>query len=247
MSHRARSHSPLARTILAGALAWLALGCSSSPHPYTITGSSALAAYVAESPERPTVIVDLDDTVVDGSTWKSIRLAADIGYRRTPPFPQSPRVLRRLARRWNVVFVTARPDFVAESTLLWLEHHGFPTAPVIFASSFLLTDRGKEDYKTAAIAAVRDAGLLVLAGVGDKATDMVAYERHDLRRYLLLESPDDPDLERTGDVDAIDLITESWLDAWFRIGAALDLVDASESAEETVKRTDRGPDPIPSL
>lgn len=175
-------------------------GCASGGG-WHVCDESLLDDYVRGG--RPAVVVDIDDTLVDGGPVNSLRLVLGIGHRSVPPFAGAPEVLRDLGKRWNVVLLTARDDALASRTLEWLEASGFPRLPVIFSSSWLLTARAREGFKRRAIERLKAGGLDVELGIGDKPDDLLAYERCKLTTILVLESHRDPDLSRT--LEALDL------------------------------------------
>ncbi len=202
-------------------LPFLLSGCATSSPPIKITVAreDVLDDYVKNRARKPVFIVDLDDTVVDGSTRNSVALFFGAGHDDTRPFLRAPTSLRIIEDKgWNVIFVTARPDLLQKQTLAWLELHGFLAAPVIFSSGLLLSAEAKEDFKASAIAELRRHGLRVEAGVGDKASDMGAYLRHGLRMAFIAKDGDDPDIavvtERFGEGREPDLREIGWDRAW---------------------------------
>lgn len=48
-------------------------------------------------------------------------------YHALNPIPYAASTLRALASTVKIVYITARPMFARQATLLWLERHGFPT------------------------------------------------------------------------------------------------------------------------
>jgi len=167
------------------------LGCAPEAL-FVLERDEVLNEYVESLSNRPTLVVDLDDTVVDGGLWNSTTLFFDLCYG-AEPFPGAPESLCDLATRWNVVFVTARPDWVKDQTVQWLDAQGFPNAPVLFSPSPLLTSDAKRRYKAGAIGELRDRGLIVRYGVGDRASDVLAYDENGANAVLIVERSDDGD------------------------------------------------------
>ena len=214
----------LTRTTVLVSLAVTLSGCTLSGLPFTITRGERLDAYLAEDATRPTVVVDLDDTVVDGSWWSLLKLILDVGYQGTDPLPGAAQTLRGVSGRFHVVFVTARDDSLADQTLEWLRRHEFPDAPVVFSSSLLLCSEAKERYKTAAISALGARGLRLLVGVGDRPSDIGAYARHGLRKILVAENLTDPDVEEMTlqlDDSRFPTLAHPWDEAWTHIDKLL--------------------------
>ena len=188
----------------AGVLVLVAAGCRLDGEPYTIARSDILDRYLAESPGRPALLVDIDDTLVDGGFFAKMRLALNLFPSWQKPFDEAPDSLKSLEERWNVVLVTARDDFFQKRTLRWLDRQSFPETPVVFSTCLLLSASSQADYKSAAIGALKRRGLRVTHGVGDKASDIEAYRRGDLRAVLILEDPFDEDLGETLETLEID-------------------------------------------
>jgi hypothetical protein len=207
--------------VVAVALPLLLSGCatSSAPIKITIAREDVLDDYVKNRAQRPVVIVDLDDTVVDGGTLNSVALFLSAGQEDTRPFLRAPTSLQIVENNgWSVIFLTARPKLLQKQTLAWLDLHGFLETPVIFSPTILLSAQAKEDFKASAIANLRRHGLRIEAGVGDKASDMGAYLRNDLRMAFIAENAEDPDIadvtERLGSGRKPDLREIGWDGAW---------------------------------
>src|SRR5262245_60600645 len=187
----------LASPDLRAALALLLLVAGCSTGEFRIENETALEGYLVRSPERPVLIVDIDDTIVRRGGGSSIRLWAHVGYRGDRPLEGAPQALRLLAGRWNLIFLTARDDSLRNPTLDWLGSHGFPQAPVVFSDSYLYGEKSRADFKQGAIRRLLEKGFKPGWGIGDKASDMVAYRENGLRTILILDGPFDPDQGRT--------------------------------------------------
>lgn len=130
-------------------------------------------AYVAPD-DSPLIVSDVDgtltasenafiETVVNGEqpgvqtgASAAFRAAADLGY---PP-----------------VYVTARGNQYTDATRQWLAAQGFPRGPLRLAASFVTLPGGDTvDFKTTAIDELIGAGLRVVMGIGNRATDITAY------------------------------------------------------------------------
>jgi len=235
-----RRSIPRALALIALALALALAGCAAPTLAWSIRRGDLLALTVSERAERPALVVDLDDTVVRGGFGNGLRLATGCCYLGSEPFASAPQALTRLASTWNIVFLTARDDWVDDETLAWLDRHEFPAAPVVFSSSVLWSRRAKEDYKASALAELRARGLAVRAGVGDKASDIGAYWRARVKRvFLILENADDDDLAATREREAllpsgvgfIELVCERPDDAWEQIAARLTAIAAADESD----------------
>ena len=174
---------PASRTLLLSAALLFVLavtGCR-GPHARLYRGES----FDAPLGGRPTLVVDLDGTVVDGARWARGLVDPLVGA--APPFPDAPAALGRLARAHQIVFVTARPAFTSRATLQWLDAHGFPRAPVVFAYPFALGGRMQRPYKSGVIRWLMHRQRPLAWGIGDTATDMSAYAVADMASVRILE------------------------------------------------------------
>jgi hypothetical protein len=179
----------------AAALLLLAAGCATAG--YRIEGESLLHGYLERSRERPVLIVDIDDTVVEGGFWNAFLLWTRICRGGVAPFEGAPRSLEQLEGRWNVVILTARDGCLRGPTLVWLSENRFPSTPVIFSRRAIFTAAGRAEYKRLAIGDLLKKGLQPGWGIGDKASDMLAYRQNGLHTVLILDGPRDPDLGKT--------------------------------------------------
>lgn len=190
------THRPAARRALPLALVLLVARCAAPAAHWARPVESGQAA-VEPSRAKPAVVVDLDDTVVDGGLLSSLRLVLGFPYSGVAPFEGASEALGQLERDWSIVILTSRASFLEGTTLKWLDGHGFPRAPVAFSSRPILTKNGREEFKRRAIADLKLRGMRVEYGVGDKGTDIRAYLRNGLKAILVLDGPGDPDLGRT--------------------------------------------------
>ncbi len=181
-------------------------GCASTGSEWTIAREDLLESYRGEGGRKPVLVVDIDGTLVDGGTWNSIRLYFNLFYSSLEPFPEAPQRLRELQDDWNCILLTARDDSLANRTLHWLERHGFPELPVVFSRSYLFLDSSTERFKEAAIARLKEEGLRVDLGVGDKATDVAAYQANGLKAILILNGAGDPDLNAALEILGLEAI-----------------------------------------
>jgi hypothetical protein len=222
-------------------LSALFAGCATPESPSVVVRGDALDAAAQQVDPKPVLVVDLDDTVVEGGFWNSLRLALGLFYGSTPPLENAPTHLRELERDWNIVFVTARSGFLDQRTIAWLDRHEFPRAPVFFSSRWLLSSERREEYKSLVIVEIKQRGLTPRFGVGDKASDLGAYYRNDMESILLLSGPEDPDLDKTLErfgvdeiddgrlTDSIDLVLFDPATSCARLSSHLDLSRGGEA------------------
>jgi hypothetical protein len=93
----------------------------------------AMEALIFGFPRGRTLLVcDIDETV-SATHYRDLFFADD--DLRSQPIDEAAAVLRDLAPRYGLVYLTARPGFLLEKTKRWLKRHEFPPAPIITTSS----------------------------------------------------------------------------------------------------------------
>lgn len=147
-------------------------------------------AYVA--PRGTAVIAsDVDGTLTESedAILNTVLFGDDIAHQ-----PNAPRALA--AARRPVIYLTSRGDQYTEVTRRWLEVHGFPRGPLRLARA-VITQPGPKTvaFKTDALRALR---IPLVAGIGNRASDITAYANVGLSpRQILINLP-----EFTGEVAA---------------------------------------------
>ena len=141
------------------------------------------------SPRKPTLVLDLDGTILDRNFWESLRLYLVPSARTGRIFSQAAPVLRRLGGKARLVGVTARCLLAAGNTRRWLRAQGVPDIPVLHAPFFLVTERARVRFKRRALRRLKDEGHRLVLGVGDRGSDLEAYVREGLFPVLLVPSP----------------------------------------------------------
>ncbi|MCO5170610.1 MAG: hypothetical protein M9894_30125 [Planctomycetes bacterium] len=139
-------------------------------------------------PARPVAVVDIDGTLSDLPDWQ----VPFVGHR-APTFEGAPAVMADLARRFQIVYLTARDDAFDGKTRQFLALHGFPDGPVVYNDLGLGTRAERDQlrpgnhgaFKLAEIEALRARGVNVTIGVGNAETDAYAYEQAGLPSYIL--------------------------------------------------------------
>lgn len=145
--------------------------------------------------DTPIIIVDLDDTVI---VTNVLRLAAGAAM----PVPGSLEALGRLSGDYTVVYLTFRPDPLGLRSKRWLKRHHYPAGPLLMPSKADLLG-GSGDFKSRKLRKLRKSFDRIAIGVGDKISDVRAYEDNDLTGFLLLPVREFKDSE-----DCFDLIEE---------------------------------------
>lgn len=131
-------------------------------------------AYVAP-PATRVIVSDVDGTLTasEHAFVQTVVANSKIGAQ-----PGAAEAFRTLADRgYQPVYVTARGEVFTEKTRAWLAQQGFPRGPMILAED-LVTVPGPATvaFKTGAMDQLHAAGLVVAGGIGNRATDIAAYE-----------------------------------------------------------------------
>jgi hypothetical protein len=144
--------------------------------------ASSVSARRVEVPEqtvhrpalsRTTLVVDIDETLCI-TDYNSVLWG--IGRDDSVPLPGAVAAMSRLAREYNIVYLTARPKSCENRTRRWLVSRGFPDGPLVTSPTvgdFL----GQTGFKKSMLAKLQQQYGRMLIGIGDKPTDAEAY-RH---------------------------------------------------------------------
>lgn len=140
----------------------------------SVAGDRSGAAFIGfvAPPGAPVIVSDVDGTLTESENAypKALAIGGDV-----PTQPDAPAALMHAAVRGvSIIYVTARGDRFANDTRAWFAAKGFPRGPVKMPAS-IITLPGEDtiEFKTEALAAVEDFELL--AGIGNRATDVSAY------------------------------------------------------------------------
>ncbi len=161
---------------------------SASARERRTTPTIATSRLFVLDPARPVAVVDIDGTISDLPDWQ----VPFVGHR-APTFAGAPALMADLARRFQIVYLTARDDLFDEGTRAFLARHGFPDGPIVYNDLGLRTpeERGQLDphahgeFKLGQLQALRARGVAVTIGIGNAETDAFAYEQAGLPSYIL--------------------------------------------------------------
>jgi len=143
-----------------------------------LTQVSPVEVFVrVREPNAVFVVVDLDHTLVDSSFWKVLLGGGS-------PMANSKAVMKRVAERYSVIYLTHRPDLMMHTSKNWLEQHGYPPGPLL-VSDVEETVRGSRWFKSRKLEHVRKTFVNVRIGIGDKIGDAQAYADNGMEAYLI--------------------------------------------------------------
>lgn len=166
-----------------------------SPGDYVVTAEAmpgalekmppgpARAIVCCRQADAPLIIVDLDKTLV-GAGFRTVLMSDP------PPMPRSIEVMNQLARRFTVVYLTHRLDYLGPKSKGWLAAHGYPRGPVLLSDKreFL---QGSGHYKAEVLGNLRRRFTGRFIGIGDKPSDIQAYLAHRAEAFLLMRIRED--------------------------------------------------------
>lgn len=201
---------------------------------WSLDRGSILDEYVANP--KPVIAIDIDDTLTTETWFDVIFLVLspliDYGLLKfTQPLNSAVDVLTALVPDFHLVLITARPSFLAEETLSWLDENDFPRMPLFTTARLTTFLSGDEtaQYKTDAVQYLLDRGLSVDYGIGNAPTDIKAFGSSGATTILILDGPRDDDLGETLSILDLDTYPAAGLDlviigqgqAWDTIQAEL--------------------------
>ena len=123
------------------------------------------------------VVIDLDHTLVDSSFTRVL-----VGG--GTPMADSQRVAKRIAKKYDIIYLTHRPDLMMHTSKTWLRRYKYPPGPLL-VSKLTQALSSSEKFKAAKLAEVLKEFPNVQIGIGDKLGDAKAYAQNGLRAYLI--------------------------------------------------------------
>lgn len=200
---RAQAHAPAlragGRTPLRRAMSLLALAMAVEPGcagQGPLLDRAAYARIAGRTSDAPAIVTDIDGTIYDVSEGRALRHAAE--------------ALTRLARDHGVIYLTARPTIFRipgltanrNGSFEFLCEEGFPAGPLYTSSLYHFIFLGQDGGKLRNLHRIReeDGYAPLVAGVGDKLADWLAYRDIVGTVFIIFDGPDDPDREDFRDV-----------------------------------------------
>ncbi len=129
--------------------------------------------------DRPVIVVDIDGTLTKRKTWYP--------WCKEPiPYDNyAAKVLRQLAEKYAIVYLSGRPLPLHKVTRKWLEKYGFPKGPVVLwwlSSPRWLTVK---NYKVDTLDSLKQAGINLVWGIGNTEDDIEAYLKAGLKAIAI--------------------------------------------------------------
>ncbi len=166
--------------------------------------------------EAPMLVVDMDKTLV-ASGFEQVLIG------QPEPMPDSPAVMKRLAERYTIVYLTHRPDYFGPKSKAWLAEQGYPSGPVLLSNvgEFL---SGSGAFKSAVLEQLKKRFSRIEIGIGDKVSDAQAYLDNGLKAFLILQiSPQASSQQLRQQAESIRALPEAAqvVTGWNQIGKAV--------------------------
>ena len=153
-----------------------------------VAPASLLVAVRAE--QTPFIVIDLDHTVVDSSFF-SVLLG------KAKPMKGAAKTIKELNRHYSLIYLTHRPELLANKSKNWLNKNGFVRAPLL-VSSLRQAIGSSAKFKATRLKNLRQKFPNICIGIGDKFEDVQAYLDNDMVAYLIphYDKNDDDDLRK---------------------------------------------------
>lgn len=135
--------------------------------------------------QRVGVVLDIDDTLT-----ASDRLPPDGAARVRDP--ETAAVVRALARRYDLLYVSGRLRWSSSVTRRWLRREGFPLAPLFLRDLKRSGTLRSGTYKERLLRGLRRRFPNILVGVGDEDSDVQAYSDCGMLPILIEEREEEP-------------------------------------------------------
>jgi len=134
-------------------------------------------------PDAPLLVVDLDKTLV-ASGFEQVLIGDP------DPMPHSRDVMKRIAARYTVVYLTHRPDYFGPKSKAWLRKQGYPNGPLLLSDigGFL---KGSEAFKSGRLKDLRERFKRLEVGIGDKISDARAYHDNGMTSFAIVRPGDE--------------------------------------------------------
>jgi hypothetical protein len=150
-----------------------------SPNGFPDKPPAAIDLLVAcRAAEAPMIVVDLDKTVV-ASGFAAVMAG------QPKAMAGAAQIMKRLAERYTIVYLTQRPGVFGPESKAWLHDNGFPPGAMILAETPQLL-QGNEPYKREAIRGLTRRFRKIEFGLGDRPSDAHAYAENGLRPILIV-------------------------------------------------------------
>lgn len=130
-------------------------------------------------------VVDMDYTIVADNMFEVIT------HEHAAAIKDSADVMRKIATRYSIIYLTHRPDELSRKSKYFLESHGFPQGVLVtcpWNEAFQLSGPSKN----ACLGRIKGPFPNLRVGIGDKPSDIKAYLDHEMEAYMIPHLTDTP-------------------------------------------------------
>lgn len=127
--------------------------------------------------EKKFVVIDLDHTIVDDG-FLQVLMSNDV-----KAMEKSVDVTKRIAKDYEIIYLTHRPDLLSLKSRSWLDEKGYPLSPLLLSDITDIFSSGK--FKTRKLGEIRKQYPNTAIGIGDKPSDAQAYVDNGMTAYLI--------------------------------------------------------------
>jgi hypothetical protein len=138
------------------------------------------------SSNRPAIVIDLDGTILRRTLLDGVRLYFTKSVKVGQAFGEISGAIGDIARKFDVIAVTARAERAKSNTFQWLVEHGLGFVELYHSPVFHLRERTRAAYKTSLLKSLRDKGYDLRYGMGDRPSDFISYVRNGLFPIVVL-------------------------------------------------------------
>ena len=132
--------------------------------------------------KKDVVVCDIDNTIVNFS-YVMFFFGFDLD-----PIEGARSVLWEISKKYYLIYLTHRHDMFTNNTKEWILEKDFPLSPV-FLWSIKDDPFRSYSYKVSKIKSIKkDTGLNIVAGIGDRESDIMAYRETGIPNIFLVDS-----------------------------------------------------------
>lgn len=142
------------------------------------------AMLAVRAPGTALLAVDLDWTLAATDNLNTTAGGSDC-----PPLEGAAQAMRRLGKRFTIVYVTCRARQLRKRTVSWLARYGFPAGPSTYVDPRLYPTFDLLAYRKAVLLPLKKAFPGLAAGIGNDPEDLAAYREAGLPTVLLTPKP----------------------------------------------------------
>jgi len=139
--------------------------------------------------ERPAIVFDLDGTILERNFIQSLSLYLFPFGSTGKIFPGVIDVMKRIVVKADIFALTARCKIARNKTKAWVNSYGLPFKEIIHSPFFLLTEPQRIRFKKKVLKDLKNKGIKIVIGVGDRASDLDSYIQEGIFPVMISSFP----------------------------------------------------------